>query len=181
MNKIIQKPEKSVLIVKFFIFLWILICNAITQIFSAQFEAIGVATWTIFIVNILFFLMEEEGYKERFIKCFGGVIIGMLALGLFCVVYTLLLTAGVDRVLAVMLPLAVVLFCIIILNSYIPYLFNNVAFAYFTIGLIDATTSFSHLLTYTLGGIFGNIIVNGGALLIMNLVIARLTKKAQSK
>jgi len=78
-------------------------------------------------------------------------------------------------VTATMIPLAAMLFLVIIGNSFVPYVFNNVGFGYFTVGLINPQLTCQHLGTYMLGGILGNLIINGTAVIIITSMVKNFT------
>ena len=176
--KRIQKPAGHSLKIKYAVFFWIVFCNLLVQAFHHQLEGWGIASWNLFLVNILFFMMEEEPYKERLIRCGCGVIVGLLSVWFLCVVNGAVTAAGLPHIVAVMIPLTVVLFLIIIGGAYCPTVFNSVGFAYFMVGLIDPGTTFAHLGTYMVGGLLGNLLINGTAALLIQYMIRHFQKKA---
>jgi len=178
--KLFVKPPATVLKIKCVIFVWIVLCNLIVQGFHHELEHFGIAAWNIFLVNIMFFLMEEDPYKVRWIKCFCGIIVGLTGAWALCMIKVYLVGAGLPDVAATMIPLAIMLFLIIIGNSFVPYVFNNVGFGYFTVGLINPQLTCQHLGTYMLGGILGNLIINGIAVIIITNMVKYFTQKAKA-
>ena len=173
--KLFVKPPVMVLKIKCVIFVWIILCNLIVQLFHHELEHFGIAAWNIFLVNIMFFLMEEDSYKVRWIKCFCGIVVGLTGAWALCMIKVKLVSAGLPDVTATMIPLAAMLFLVIIGNSFIPYVFNNVGFGYFTVGLINPQLTCQHLGTYMLGGILGNLIINGTAVIIITSMVKNFT------
>ena len=176
--KLIQKPASHTLKIKIAVFFWIVFCNLIVQGFHHQLEEFGIVAWNLFLVNVLFFMMEEDPYKERWIKCFCGIIVGLAGVWGLCIVNGALSAAGMPHLVAVMVPLTLFLAVIIIGGAYCPTVFNNVGFAYFLVGLISPEVTFVHLGTYMLGGILGNLLINGSAILIIQAMIRHFTAKA---
>ena len=178
--KLIHKPAGTALKIKTAVFFWIIFCNLLVQLLHHQLEDWGIASWNLFLVNILFFMMEEEPYKERLIRCTCGIIVGFLSVWFLCVVNGAASAAGLPHIAAVMIPITVVLFLIIIGGAYCPTVFNSVGFAYFMVGLIDPATTFSHLGTYMLGALAGNFLINGTAMILIQTMIRHFQKKAAS-
>lgn len=89
-----NKVSKQVLLNKFGIFLWIIICNIFVQSFLPQLEGIGFRNWIFFLTNILFFMLSDKSYKKRFLTVLWGSIVGLVSAYLFCIVYPILLKMG---------------------------------------------------------------------------------------
>jgi hypothetical protein len=162
-----KKVTKNQMIIQFCVFLWIVLCNLVVQSFLQPLGKIGFANWSFFLANILFFLMEEPSYKDRFLKVLYGSLVGLISAYLLVMVFTVLAKSGVNPTVSVMIPLTVVLFMIINLHPIFPKVFNNIGFAYFTIALIDAATAYSNITGYVVSAVAGNIIANGVAVLII--------------
>ena len=60
-----------------------------------------------------------------------------------------------------LIPLAVVLFILIILHPYAPKVLNNVGFAYLTVACIDTTALATHLPQFFITFIVGSVLFNG--------------------
>ena len=79
------------------------------------------------------------------------------------------------------LPLAVVLFILIILHPYAPKVLNNVGFAYLTVACIDTTALATHLPQFFITFIVGSVLFNGVCVLLMKLAKALAVKSAQKE
>ena len=77
------------------------------------------------------------------------------------------LTPVVGGLLGLLLPLAVVLFILIILHPYAPKVLNNVGFAYLTVACIDAKTFAANLPLFFVTFIVGSLVFNGVCILLM--------------
>lgn len=62
------------------------------------------------------------------------------------------------------------------LNAYIPMVFNNIGFAYFVFALVDAAGAYAHLVSYVITAVAGNVIVNGGCVLIIFAISSYFNK-----
>jgi hypothetical protein len=162
-----EKVPKNVMIIQFFVFLWIVLCNLIIQSFLQPLEDIGYINWSFFLANILFFLIEEPNYKDRFLKVLFGSLVGLLSAYFLAIIYTILEKSGMNPIVSIMIPLTIVLFLIINLHPIYPMVFNNIGFAYFVIALINAAAAYSKISDYIISAVAGNIIVNGIAVLII--------------
>lgn len=158
------------------VFLWILFCNSVVQIFFMQLSGIGFSTWAFFLINVLFFLMNDVDYKERFIRALIGSIVGLLAAGFMTFATEKLSVAGVTGVISIMMPLTVCLAVIIILHPIFPRLFNNCGFAYFVVALINSETAFVNMIPYMVSTVAGHLIVNTGTVAII-IIMSRCINK----
>ena len=77
------------------------------------------------------------------------------------------LTPVLGSLFGLLIPLAVVLFLLIILHPYAPKVLNNVGFAYLTCACIDTTAFASNLPLFFGGFIIGSLIFNGVCVLLM--------------
>ena len=77
------------------------------------------------------------------------------------------LTPVLGDFLGFILPLAVVLFILIILHPYAPKVLNNVGFAYLTVACIDISALTAHLPQFFIIFIVGSVIFNGVCVLLM--------------
>ena len=79
-----------------------------------------------------------------------------------------------------LLPLAVVLFILIILHPYAPKVLNNVGFAYLTVACIDAETFAANLPRFFFVYIVGSLVFNGVCILLMKPAKALATKTVKA-
>ena len=78
-----------------------------------------------------------------------------------------------------LIPLAVVLFVLIILHPYAPKVLNNVGFAYLTVACIDAETFAANLPLFFATYILGSLAFNGVCVLLMKPAKALAVKSVQ--
>jgi hypothetical protein len=180
-NMSIEKVSKEKMVIQFTVFLWIVLCNLVVQAFLEPLHEIGFTNWSFFLANVLFFLLEDPSYKDRFLKVLFGSSIGLIGAYLLAIIYTILSENGVGHLWAVMIPLTIVLFLIINLHPIFPKVFNNIGFAFFTIALIDAAGAYSHITGYIVSAVAGNLIVNGIAVLIIMELMKYFTKHPLTK
>ena len=112
-------------------------------------------SWLVFLSNIMLFTMEGD-IKDRFISVELGGLLGLL------------------------LPLAVVLFILIILHPYAPKVLNNVGFAYLTVACIDAETFAANLPRFFFLYIVGSLVFNGVCILLMKPAKALAAKTVKA-
>lgn len=112
-------------------------------------------SWLVFLSNIMLFTMEGD-IKDRFISVELGGLLGLL------------------------LPLAVVLFILIILHPYAPKVLNNVGFAYLTVACIDAETFAANLPRFFFVYIVGSLVFNGVCILLMKPAKALAAKTVKA-
>ncbi|WP_066304396.1 hypothetical protein [Bacillus sp. FJAT-29814] len=175
------KISKEKMIIQFTVFMWIVLCNLVVQSFLEPLHEIGFTNWSFFLANILFFLLEDPSYKDRFLKVLFGSLVGLIGAYLLAIIYTILVENGVSHLFSVMIPLTIVLFLIINLHPILPKVFNNIGFAFFTIALIDAAGAYSHITGYIVSAVAGNLIVNGVAVLIIIELMKYFTKHPLTK
>ena len=77
------------------------------------------------------------------------------------------LTPVLGSLFGFLLPLAVVLFVLIVLHPYAPKVLNNVGFAYLTCACIDVTAFSSNLVLFFVTFIVGSLVFNGVCVLLM--------------
>ena len=112
-------------------------------------------SWLVFLSNIMLFTMEGD-IKDRFISVVLGGLPGLLV------------------------PLAVVLFILIILHPYAPKVLNNVGFAYLTVACIDAETFAANLPRFFFVYIIGSLVFNGVCILLMKPAKALAAKTVKA-
>lgn len=140
--------------------IWILLVNLFFHLIHFEYG------WLIFISNIMMFTMEGE-LKDRFISVeIGGLV------GLILTVLALLAIPALSKIIGdtmgFMIPLAIVLFILIVLHPYAPKVFNNAGFAYLTCACIDPEAFASHLFLFFVAFVMGSTLFNGGCMLIMH-------------
>jgi len=157
MNETVTK--RFLLYFRLMLLVWILIANAFFHIIDFQYS------WLVFLSNIMLFTMEGD-IKERFISVELGGLVGMV-LTVLAMLSIAALTPVLGGLFGLLIPLAVVLFILIILHPYAPKVLNNVGFAYLTVACIDAETFASNLPTFFAVYIVGSLVFNGVCILLM--------------
>ena len=157
MNETVQKS--FLLYFRLSLLLWILIANAILNVMNFQYG------WLIFISNIMLFTMEGD-IKDRLISVEVGGFVG-LVLTVAALFAISALTPVLGSLFGFLVPLAVVLFILIVLHPYAPKVLNNVGFAYLTCACIDVTAFSSNIPLFFGTFIAGSLIFNGVCVLLM--------------
>ena len=158
MNEAVTK--RFLLYFRLMLLVWILIVNSILHVVGFAYS------WLIFLSNIMLFTMEGD-IKDRFVSVELGGLVGMV----FTVIALLAITF--------LIPLAVVLFVLIILHPYAPKVLNNVGFAYLTVACIDAETFAANLPLFFATYILGSLAFNGVCVLLMKPAKALAVKSVQ--
>ena len=157
MNETVTK--RFLLYFRLMMLAWILIANAF-------FHAIGFQySWLVFLGNIMLFTMEGD-IRERFVSVELGGLVGMV-LTVLAMLAIAALTPVLGGMLGLLIPLAVVLFILIILHPYAPRVLNNVGFAYLTVACIDSATFAANLPLFFGVYIAGSLVFNGVCVLLM--------------
>ena len=156
MNEAVTK--RFLLYFRLMLLVWILIANAIIHVTGLEYS------WLIFLSNIMMFTLEGD-VKDRFVTVELGGLVGLIL-----------------TVIALLsIPLAVVLFILIILHPYAPKVLNNVGFAYLTVACIDTTALATHLPQFFITFIVGSILFNGVCVLLMKPAKALAVKSVQKE
>ena len=172
MNETVTK--RFLLYFRLMMLVWILIANAFFHIIDFEYS------WLVFLGNIMLFTMEGD-IKDRFVSVELGGLVGMV-LTVLAILGITALAPVVGGLLGLLLPLAVVLFVLIILHPYAPKVLNNVGFAYLTIACIDAKTFAANLPLFFVTYIVGSLVFNGVCILLMKPAKALAEKSvAQSE
>ncbi len=116
MNEAVTK--RFLLYFRLMMLVWILIANAFFH--AIEFEY----SWLVFLSNIMLFTMEGD-IKDRFLSVELGGLVGMV-LTVLAMLAIAALTPVLGGLPGLLLPLAVVLFILIILHPYAPKVLNNV-------------------------------------------------------
>lgn len=158
-----EKLEKKFLLYfRLSLLVWILVANAILHLMEFEYS------WLIFISNIMLFTLEGD-IKDRFISVELGGLVGLI-LTVIALLSIVKLTPTLGGLLGFLVPLAVVLFILIVLHPYAPKVLNNVGFAYLTCACIDTDAFAANIPLFFATFIIGSLIFNGGCLLIMTVI-----------
>ena len=163
MNEAVTK--RFLLYFRLMLLVWILIVNAILHVVGFAYS------WLIFLSNIMLFTMEGD-IKDRFVSV--GMVFTVIAL-----LAITFLTPVLGSFFGFLIPLAVVLFVLIILHPYAPKVLNNVGFAYLTVACIDAETFAANLPLFFATYILGSLAFNGVCVLLMKPAKALAVKSVQ--
>ena len=170
MNEAVTK--RFLLYFRLMLLVWILIANAFFHIIEFQYS------WLVFLSNIMLFTLEGD-IKDRFISVELGGLVGMV-LTVLAMLAIAALTPVIGGLFGLLLPLAVVLFILIILHPYAPKVLNNVGFAYLTVACIDAETFAANLPLFFVTYIVGSLVFNGVCILLMKPAKALAAKTVKS-
>nr|WP_319488964.1 hypothetical protein [uncultured Caproiciproducens sp.] len=157
MNETTQK--RFLLYFRLSLLIWILIANAILHAVDFQYS------WLIFISNIMMFTMEGD-IKDKFISVEVGGLVG-LVLTVVALLSISALTPFLGSLFGFLIPLAIVLFVLIVLHPYAPKFLNNVGFAYLTCACIDVKSFSSNIALFFVTFIVGSLVFNGICILLM--------------
>ena len=157
MNEAVTK--RFLLYFRLMLLVWILIANAVIHLTGMEYS------WLIFLSNIMMFTLEGD-VKDRLVTVELGGLVG-LVLTVAALLSISALTPILGDFLGFILPLAVVLFILIILHPYAPKVLNNVGFAYLTVACIDSATFAANLPLFFGVYIVGSLVFNGGCVLLM--------------
>ena len=160
MNEAVTK--RFLLCFRLMLLVWILIVNSILHVVGFAYS------WLIFLSNIMLFTMEGD------IKDLVGMVFTVIAL-----LAITFLTPVLGSFFGFLIPLAVVLFVLIILHPYAPKVLNNVGFAYLTVACIDAETFAANLPLFFATYILGSLAFNGVCVLLMKPAKALAVKSVQ--
>ena len=157
MNETVTK--RFLLYFRLMLLVWILIANAVIHLTGMEYS------WLIFLSNIMMFTLEGD-VKDRLVTVELGGLVG-LVLTVAALLSISALTPVLGDFLGFILPLAVVLFILIILHPYAPKVLNNVGFAYLTVACIASATFAANLPLFFGVYIVGSLVFNGGCVLLM--------------
>lgn len=157
MNEAVTK--RFLLYFRLMLLVWILIVNAILHVVGFEYS------WLIFLSNIMLFTMEGD-VKDRFVSVELGGLVGMVFTVIALLAITFL-TPVLGSFFGFLIPLAVVLFVLIILHPYAPKVLNNVGFAYLTAACIDSAAFAANLPLFFGVYIVGSLVFNGGCVLLL--------------
>ena len=169
MNEAVTK--RFLLYFRLMLLVWILIVNSILHVVGFEYS------WLIFLSNIMLFTMEGD-IKDRFVSVELGGLVGMVFTVIALLAITFL-TPVLGSFFGFLIPLAVVLFILIILHPYAPKVLNNVGFAYLTVACIDTTALATHLPQFFITFIVGSVLFNGVCVLLMKPAKALAVRSVQ--
>lgn len=170
MNEAVTK--RFLLYFRLMMLVWILIANAFFHVIEFDYS------WLVFLSNIMLFTMEGD-IKDRFVSVELGGLVGMVFTVIALLAITFL-TPVLGSFFGFLIPLAVVLFVLIILHPYAPKVLNNVGFAYLTVACIDAETFAANLPRFFFVYIVGSLVFNGVCILLMKPAKALATKTVKA-
>ncbi len=150
MNEAVTK--RFLLYFRLMLLVWILIANAIIHVTGLEYS------WLIFLSNIMMFTLEGD-VKDRFVTVELGGLVGLI-LTVIALLSITALTPVLGGFFGFLIPLAVVLFILIILHPYAPKVLNNVGFAYLTVACIDTAALATHLPQFFITFIVGSVLFN---------------------
>ena len=163
-----NKPSKNEVIVNVAVFLWIFVVNVVAAIVSP------IPTWPMFFVTIFYFTLGAD--PKNIAKIFLSGAMGLVFALLFALALQYLAPViGIVPVLCI--ALFVILGLVIVGGGYLPIIFNNITFAYMTIGTINMEIIGDMFLNWMIMLILGGAIILGGALVVLNIVMKQLAKK----
>lgn len=170
MNEAVTK--RFLLYFRLMLLVWILIANAIIHVTGLEYS------WLIFLSNIMMFTLEGD-VKDRFVTVELGGLVGLI-LTVIALLSITALTPVLGGFFGFLIPLAVVLFILIILHPYAPKVLNNVGFAYLTVACIDAETFAANLPRFFFVYIAGSLVFNGVCILLMKPAKALAAKTVKA-
>ena len=170
MNEAVTK--RFLLYFRLMLLVWILIANAIIHVTGMEYS------WLIFLSNIMMFTLEGD-VKDRFVTVELGGLVGLI-LTVIALLSITALTPILGGFFGFLIPLAVVLFILIILHPYAPKVLNNVGFAYLTVACIDAETFAANLPRFFFVYIVGSLVFNGVCILLMKPAKALAAKTVKA-
>ena len=170
MNEAVTK--RFLLYFRLMLLVWILIANAIIHVTGLEYS------WLIFLSNIMMFTLEGD-VKDCFVTVELGGLVGLI-LTVIALLSITALTPVLGGFFGFLIPLAVVLFILIILHPYAPKVLNNVGFAYLTVACIDAETFAANLPRFFFVYIVGSLVFNGVCILLMKPAKALAAKTVKA-
>lgn len=170
MNEAVTK--RFLLYFRLMMLVWILIANAFFHVMEFDYS------WLVFLSNIMLFTMEGD-IKDRFVSVELGGLVGMVFTVIALLAITFL-TPVLGSFFGFLIPLAVVLFVLIILHPYAPKVLNNVGFAYLTVACIDAETFAANLPRFFFVYIVGSLVFNGVCIFLMKPAKALAAKTVKA-
>lgn len=180
--KILHKPAKGRMGALLVTFAWIAVWNIIYQAVHGLWaeSSIQIVNWAFFATVTLFFMQEELTYKQRFWHTLIGGAVGLLFAAFIGIVCTVMMQNGISYLTSVAVPLIISIAMLILLNPYLPAVFNNVGFIYLIIAFVEAEKVVEMLPSYLISLLLGSLILNLGCTFLLNAYTKAMTKKAMA-
>ena len=156
-----QKVPKEVFIFRGGVSAWIMIVNAVLLAKHIPF------TWTIFFANIFFFMLGADIKKWKEIL-FGGLF--GLATAWIAVTGVHALAPMLGELPAALISCGSVVVFILMLGPVLPVICNDIAFAYFTIAMIDVGTVLQNTVPSMVVFLVGGLVMVGGSYAIFKTI-----------
>lgn len=131
-------------------------------------------SWVIFLSGILFYMLEGE-MKERLLRVTCGGAVGLCGAAVLLILIVTL-TPVLGKFFGYVLPLAAILFPLIVLQPKAPRFLNNAAFAYLCCACISAAEFYENFFRVLLTFLIGSLVYNGAALGLLRVCL-RLAEK----
>ncbi|MDL2289391.1 hypothetical protein LJB83_01355 [Clostridia bacterium OttesenSCG-928-F22] len=165
----IGKLDKQRAITLSVIACWVILINGIAIALNMPVK------WPISMSGIFYFALG--GTPDKAPHVFLG---GCLGIGFACllVFLTQLGAPYIGRYVSTMIPLAIMIFSIIVFGPVIPFLFNRATFAFMTISCINTSILHANALLYIAVFLIGGGITVGGYILWLHLLKRHFEKKA---
>ena len=181
--QLIHQPKKGKMGGLFIVFIWIAVWNIAYQLLHGIWHDwdIQIVNWAFFASVTLFFMQEELTYKERFWHTLIGGNVGLLLAAGVIVSSKALTGLGLEHTAAVTISLLVCVAVLILVNPYLPMVFNNVGFIYFIVSFVKTDEVISMLPSNMLSLLVGSVILNLGCTVLLNAYKKRLSKNSITK
>lgn len=177
---LLHKPAKGKMGALIIVFLWIALWNVIYQALHGVLEENGIhiINWSFFAAVTLFFMQEELTYKQRFFHTLIGGAVGLLLAAGIILCYGMLTQMGIEKLIAISIPLVAAIGILILAHPYLPMIFNNVGFIYLIVAFIEKETLVENLHWNILSLVLGSLILNLPCLAFIGVYMKQMKKKA---
>ena len=150
--------------------IWIMVMNGIVQTLGVKMGFVHFG-WAIFIGNIMFFTLHEENLWKKFAQVTIGGFVGLIFAYLLTIGAMNLAMKGVGAPWYILIPLLPMVFCLVILSHKLPYIFNNVGFAYLICGTMNSEAMLVETKQIFLTFLIWGTIFNIGGIIIWKAVM----------
>lgn len=158
------------------LFLFIVTVNVIMLLLSKPLERIGYRGWVFYMVSVLYFMFPEKNLVARSVKLGVGGMTGCLMAYVVIRLYMGSLVGLGEW--GLIIPIVICLALLFLAGPFIPFCFNNSAFAYFTVSFVKAEEAVTNLGANLIFILIGTLILCGGYTVILKLYFGRkITKK----
>lgn len=177
--KLLNKPSKGKMGGLLIVFLWIALWNIIYQLIHGIWQEwpVQIINWAFFASVTLFFMQEELSFRERFWHTLVGGSVGLLMAVGVALCCQWLMGMGISYVTAVIIPLLPAVAVLILLNPYLPMVFNNVGFIYFIVSFVQTEQVVVNLPSHLVSLLLGSLILNLGVSFLLGAYQKSLAKK----